>query len=396
MFRRHKGRSMHAWVPGVAAAAVLAMAVSACGAGSSGGGGASAGPIKLGAMLALTGDQAGFQTAIKHAIQLADSDVNASGGVNGRKLQIVFEDSKGTPQGGITAFNKLVKSDGINNFITLSSPVVAAILPLAERNQTAMLDIATLSPSIWTATKNRQYTFSTYPKSDFEATQNADYLYNKRGIRRAAVLAVDSETGQVPGQTFAKHFKELGGQIVAEQYYPSGTTDFSNFLSQIARAKPQIVDVVCNEECGLIVRQAAQEGQNLKWVGASTMANPDFVHLAGKASDGVLVVAAGWNPGSSAPPVKKFVAEYRKKYNEEPTVYAAYGYDAVQIFAKAMRDAGSNDPDAVAKALKGINYSGATGTTTLGDDGLSVKPIYVQEVKNGKFHIIKTIAPPAQ
>jgi branched-chain amino acid transport system substrate-binding protein len=136
-------------------AVTAALAAGCSSQGGSGGALADGAEIRIGAMLALSGEQAYANTPISNALTLAGEEINSAGGVEGHPVRIVLEDSKGTPQDGTAAFNKLTGSEGINAIIGVSTPVIAATLPLAERNQKLLLDISTVGPKRGVTTNAR-------------------------------------------------------------------------------------------------------------------------------------------------------------------------------------------------------------------------------------------------
>jgi branched-chain amino acid transport system substrate-binding protein len=368
-------------------ASVIALAVVLTAGCSSGGSGtgqlAPSAEIKIGAMLALSGEQAYANSPISNALTLAAEQINAAGGIDGHQVKVVLEDSKGTPQDGTAAFNKLTGSEGINAILGVSTPVIAATLPLAERNQKLLLDISTVGPKIWKDTK-RSYSFSIYPKADVEMAQQAHFAASRLKATKAAVLAVNTETGQASSDAFTQAFTSAGGTITGIERYPANTTDFRPFLEKVDAGGPDVVSLIHNVEGGTIVRQAKEDNLALKFIGYSGSVNDQFLELAGGAAEGVYASTVGWNPNDPAKEVQDFITNYKARFNQEPTVYAAMGYDGVHILAKVIAKVGDN-PKAIADELKNSEYTGATGLTKIGADGLADKKVYIKSVRGGAW-----------
>ena len=339
--------------------------------------------INIGAVLAVTGTQAPFNEPIIKAIKMAQEEINNAGGINGKKLNVIIEDSKGEPQGGVAAFNKLVDVDKVPAIIGSSSPVIAATLPIAEKKGVVLLDISTVSPKIWEG--ERHVSFSIYPKANIEMVEQARFVYNTLGLKTAAVLAINSETGQSSGTMFSDEFVKLGGKIVSSERYPANTVQFQDVLSRVAAAKPEIVTLIGNEEAATVVRQAREAGFKFQFITYSAGVNDKFLQSAGNTCEGVMATTVGWNPEDPSEVVQKFIAAYKNKYNNEnPIVYAATGYDAVYILTNVLKNTEATS-SAIAAAMYKVEFAGASGVTKIGSDGLAPKQVYIKIVKDGKW-----------
>lgn len=370
-------------------ATAIAMVTAACGgsnsnaSGDAPSGSTSKHDIKIGAMLALSGEQAYANVPIVNAIKLAVDTINEQGGIDGRKVSVVTADSKGTPQDGVAAFNKLIGSDKVEALLGVSTPVIAATLPLAERNRKVLLDISTVGPKIWNETE-RKYAFSIYPKADVEMAAQADFAYDKLGARKAAVLAVDTETGQASADAFAKQFEKRGGSITRVARYPAAASDYRPQLQQVSAGNPEVISLIHNVEGGTVVRQGKELGIKARFLGYSGSVNDQFLKLAGAGADGMLASTVGWNPNDPHAAVQDFIKAYKAKFSQDPTVYSAMGYDGVQILARVIAQAGDQADD-IAKSLFGFTYTGATGETKIGPKGLAAKEVFFKEVVGGAW-----------
>ena len=171
--------------------------------------------IKLGVTIPLTGDLASFGTGEKDAMEIAAQEINSAGGINGKKLELVIEDTKCDAKEGISAANKLINIEKVSVIVgEVCSGSVLAMAPITEQSKTILFATAASSPKI---TNAGDYVFRDYPSDAYQGKFAAEYSYNKLGKRKVGLLYMQIDYGIGVKDAFKNRFKELGGQVVSEE-----------------------------------------------------------------------------------------------------------------------------------------------------------------------------------
>jgi branched-chain amino acid transport system substrate-binding protein len=341
--------------------------------------------ITIGAILPLTGDAGSYGSALKKGMEVALNGINAQGGINGKKLVVVIEDSQADPAKAVSAFNKLRSVDRVPMVLgDMFSAGTLAIAPIAERNK-----IVLLSPSASAVdlTKAGDYIFRIYPSDTYDGTYLAQFARDNAHAKTVAIVFMQVSSISAVVQVFQHEFEKTGGKVVCSEAYKEGDTDFR---SQLAKAKATDPDVIFIpgylKEMANLLKQAKEMGIKTPFLSISTFADPKIMVLAGDAAEGVRFSSPSFDAKSTTPEMQTFVQMFRKNYNEEPDIMAGYGYDVVNIAAQALRASGEITPDSIKQALYGIkDYPGVTGKTTFDSNGDVVKELRMMSVENGTF-----------
>jgi branched-chain amino acid transport system substrate-binding protein len=195
---------------------------------------------------------------------------------------------------------------------------------------------------------------------------------------------------------FREQFKTLGGQILAEQSYSEGDSDFHAQLTQLKAVNPEAIYVPgYYTEVGTIARQARELGIKTPFLGGDGWDSPKLWEIGGEALNGSYF-ANHYSVDDPSPAVQKFVGDYRARYKAVPDALAALGYDAARILADAMRRAGSTAGEKVRDALAATkDFPGVTGKITLNADRNPIKPAVMLRIENGRFVYVETLHPRA-
>jgi len=339
--------------------------------------------IRIGAILPLTGDGAKYGGAARKAIDLVMSEVNDNGGLRGKKIQVIYEDTKGTGKDGVSAIQKLITVDEVSAVIGgLFSSVTLAVAPLAEKNQVVLLSPTSSAPKI---TDAGDYIFRNCASDVFEGKVMADAAVKELGVRKVAILYINNDYGVGIADIFKKTFLVHGGHIVAEEAFSQSATDFRTQLTKIANLQPDGIYIVGYKELGHLLKQAHELGIKTQFMSTVMFEDPDILSVAGKAADGVIYSARAYDPDSDEPHIKEFVTSFKHRYEEEPDIFAAYAYDAARILVQAMNEK-EPSADAIKQSIYAIkNFPGVTGSTSFDDNGDVIQPAYLKTVKDGKF-----------
>ena len=349
--------------------------------------------ILVGEYGSLTGTTATFGQSTNNAIQMAFEQINAAGGVLGKKVRVVVEDDQSKPEEAATAVTKLINQNHVVAMLgEVSSSRSLAAAPICQANGVPMISPSSTNPRV---TQVGDYIFRVCFIDPFQAEVGARIAWEILHLKKVAILSDVRNDYSVGLQTFFRQtFKGFGGEIVAEQSYSEGDSDFRAQLTQIKSANPEGIYVPgYYTEVGTIARQARELGITVPLIGGDGWDSPRLWEIGGEALNGCHF-SNHYSVDDPSPAVQKFVADYKAKYNQVPDALAALGYDAARILADAMTRAGTTKGDKVRDALSATkDFAGVTGTITINKDRNAVKPAVVLKIENGKFVYVTTVKP---
>jgi branched-chain amino acid transport system substrate-binding protein len=340
--------------------------------------------IKIGAVLPLTGDAAVYGKAIKDGIDLALSEVNTKGGVKGRRIEVIYEDDQGKATIGVSATQKLIAQDKVPVIIGgAMSSVCAAIGPICQRNKVVLLSPTASAPSL---RKIGNYLFFLWPSDNYDGKIMAEFAYKELGIRSVAILYVNLEYGKGIEAVFRHEFEKLGGKVVASEAYAQGATDFRAQLSKIKALSPDALYLPgYYKELAGILKQARQLGLKTKILSVNSFYDPKLLQIAGDSAEGAIFTYPMYDPKNKDAVTRKFVDAFKKKYGKEPDIFAAQGYDALNLVALAISKGGFT-AEAIREELSKVkNYPGVGGTISFDKNGDVIKPLRLLTVRKGRF-----------
>jgi branched-chain amino acid transport system substrate-binding protein len=351
---------------------------------------------KFGLAMPLSGSQALFGSDQVKAAQWAVDAINAKGGINGKKLEMITLDTQADPQVGINAVNHMVSVEKVPVFITAWSSVVRAVAPIANDTKVVELSVGANSPDI---AKLGDYVYTTFPLADVDVAAVARYSFDKLGKKKAAVLYINNDTGIVAAEVYKATFTKAGGQVVAYEAYDPKATDFTGALLKVRSAQPDIIHLHgLVGDMPQVAAQMRQLGLNQPITSYSGLYNPKVIEQLGKAAEGI--IATSLAPGvSDLPAVAAYVERWKTEEKREPNglPYTQYLHDAPYMVAailtsmdkKGLAPTGEN----FRKEMLAIGTFDLplTGSVTVSDSHTVTKPVYLVEVKDGKW-VAKDIA----
>ena len=351
---------------------------------------------RFGLALPLTGGQALYGQDQVKAAQWAVEDINKAGGINGKKLEMIVLDTQADPQVGITAVNRLVQVERVPVFVTGFSQVVKAVAPIANDNKVVEISVGANSPN---TAQLGDYVYTTYPLADIDVVALTKYATKEMGKKKAAVLYINNETGSVAADIYRKSFTEQGGQVVAFEAYDPKATDFTGQILKARSAGPDIVHIHgLVADTPQVIAQMRQLGLNQPITSYAAIYNPKLIESLGPAAEGVIVTSLAPGPEQD-PQVKAYVERWKKDAGREPNglPYTQYLYDAPFLVADVFKslDKKGIKPTGDAfrtemLAIKTFN-SPVTGTTEIEASHTVRKPVYLMQVKGGKWTHIATL-----
>jgi branched-chain amino acid transport system substrate-binding protein len=353
----------------------------------------SSGDIPIGVYGAQTGDQAAFGTSTAQGVRIAAEEINAAGGILGRKIRLIVEDDQGRPDEAASVVTKLITSDNVVGLIgENSSNQSLAAAPIAQANGVPMISPSSTNPAV---TEKGEYIFRVCFTDPYQGKALAAFARNNLKLDSAAIL-VDRKNDYSVGlaNVFRKEFEAAGGRIVGEQSYSGGDSEFRPQLTTIKAAQPQALFIPgFYTEVGQIANQARDLGLNVPLLGGDGWDSPVVIQIGGKAIEGSYF-SDHYFVGDTRPVVQKFVNEFKKRHGKNPEATAALGYDALHIFANAARRAGAIDRKAIRDQIAATkDYDGVSGRISMGPDRNPMKPVAMIKIENGQMNFAGWVSP---
>jgi len=350
--------------------------------------------VKIGMLVPLTGFAAADGYSAHESVKIALNKVNATGGVLGKKVELVYYDDAADPKQSVMLAHKLIDQDKVVAFVsgTYSLPT-RAVAPIFNDSEIPFVSAYALHPDI---TKG-DYTF----RNGFLGTvegQGAAYVADKLvKAKKIALIICDNDFGTTLGQGFYLYLKSHPGvKIVSQQRYPSSEKDFKPYLSKMKATNPDAVFFSGYYfQVAPAMRQAKEMGMKVQFIGEEGLDSVKTAEIAGAAGEGLIIVT-NLNRDDKRKVVQEFLATYRKTVKMEPDMVGASAYDGFMLLIDAIKRAKTTDGPAVMKALANTkNYDGLTGQIHgFTKEGEVVKPIQVQILKKGVFHYYGIISDP--
>jgi branched-chain amino acid transport system substrate-binding protein len=300
-------------------------------------------PVVMGVSGPLTGPAAQYGAQWRKGFDLALDQINASGGIDGRPLEYVFEDSQNDPRQSVAIAQKFVADPNIvvelGDFSSTSSMAASAIY---QRGGLVQFGFTNSHPDF---TKGGDYMWTPSISQAEEQPLLADYAVGELGFKRIGILHLNTDWGTTAKNLFVEAAKARGAEVVAEEGYLPDEKDFRSTLVRVRSAEPDSIVLESYYPDGAqIVRQMRTLGIDLPIASVGSVYSPKFLELGGDAVNGVHTTSSFF-PSSPRPEVQAFVSAFRDKYGEDPDAFSAFAYDAVIILATVMREFGTGRDD---------------------------------------------------
>lgn len=345
---------------------------------------AQASEIVLGASFPLTGDNASYGTDAQQGIDLALDEINGAGGIDGRKIRVIYEDDMVDPKRGVSNMEKLVNVNHVPVVLgSAGSGVTLAMAPIANRTKTVLISPISSAAAI---TEAGPYVFRTCPSDAAQAEIVAKWMHEK-GYKKVGVLYINNAWGVGLLKAFKKAFTALGGEVVDEEGAEESVTDYRAALTKLKAANCDALYMpTYAKQGGRILNQAKDLGITVPIFGGDTWGAPELFNAAGSSANGAFFVVPEKYEGKE---YQKFAKEYQAKYGKQPDFNAASSYDCMHVVAVALKkvlDAGEPiTGENVKNALQTSTFNGATGLTKFDENGDVVGKIFGRRViQNGK------------
>ncbi len=351
-------------------------------------------PIRIGVDTPLSGTYAPIAQQVKWGLELAAKEINAGGGVLGRPLQLIYEDSEANPAVATQKAEKLFQVDKVDFLTgTVNSGATLAVGQVAERNDRLMATTVSFADSI-TGDKCSPNVYRVNAKAGQQSAALAAWLVETKPKARVFFLGPDYEMGRSTVAAFKSAAEEKGATTVGEVFAPLGNKDYSPFFGQIRAAHPDVLYTsVAGNDTVRLFSQLDEFGllKGLQVVGASGTVTSQNMGAIQKAAEG-FVTGVGYSPQIDTPENKKFVTAFEGAYKALPDLYGADSYGVLYFYKAAVEKAHATDTAKVRAAMADLEWMTPQGKKTMrAGDHQAIQDMYAVKLTGGEFKIINEI-----
>jgi branched-chain amino acid transport system substrate-binding protein len=339
--------------------------------------------VRVGAVISETGSLSSYGEKVRNGLDLAAEELNAAGGIKGGAVTLIYKDDATNEEKARQATQELIEQENVRIIIgAISSPVTLAISPLCEEKRVILFSPSSSAPEISQA---GEYIYRNYPSDILEGTSMAKFARDL-GLERLAIFALDNQFGAGLKQVFTKQYESKFRAVVKTCDFADGETEkFADELDDIKELDPDGIYIISYvNDLAALLKLFDQSGVHAVLMGSGSVTE-DLIRLAGPAAENLVYPQPSFDVESRNPAVASFVDAYRAKYGEDPDIYAAHGYDALKLLAKAIENGGGAHPDSIRIGFSSIkNYEGAAGRTAFDENGDVVRYPRMFIIRNGK------------
>jgi branched-chain amino acid transport system substrate-binding protein len=345
--------------------------------------------IKIGFVTTLTGERALTGQYTKNGVLMAVEEVNAAGGINGKKVEAVFEDDNGNDAGAVNAYNKLSGSGVAVIVGPIYSTMDLAISPSIKK---AEIPTLVLGSSNDIAKQKNQWMFQSRTADAISAAAIAKYAANQLKLKKLAIIHDSDNFASGAAAVAKKTLEDAGIPPVLVLSYNIGDKDFTPLLAKIkASGADGILAWSQQVEAGLIMKQKQSLDIKVPMVGSNSYATKIAIDLAKEDAEGVYSVADYVHTGN-APKTMEFAKKYKAKYNIDSEFNSAMNYDALYLAVEALKKANSTDKNAVRGAMASIkDFVGVSTTFTFDENNVGGTGVWIVQNKGGQPQVIEAV-----
>lgn len=367
--------------------------IAGCGGGSTSDSDADEDVIKLGFLGATTGSVANYGIPGQKGMEMAIEELNANGGVLGKKVVGIYQDNKGDSTEIANIATRYITRDKVVAMVGDPCTGLTKIAAdIAQKNKVVIFSAGATGTGV---VEIGDYVFRNTLLDMFAVPSVVDWMMNTKGWKNFAIVtSLNNGYSTALTPVFKEAIEKQGGNIVIEESINDEETDFTAQITNIKKANPDVlVFTGYYREAALLMNEAKKQNLDITLVGGDGLYGQDLAKLGGDAVEEKVIFYCGFSSDQPTPETEKFLEAYRAKYNEEPDMFSAQYYDAVMILAKAMTDANSTDPSVFKDELAKLkDYPGVSGNTTFRSDREPIKsPVCLITVKDGKLTLLDKI-----
>jgi branched-chain amino acid transport system substrate-binding protein len=348
-------------------------------------------PIKIGVVTPLSGTYTPIGEQVKMGLDLAAREINAAGGINGRKINLIYEDEEANPAVATQKAEKLFQVEKVDFLTgTVNSGSTLAVGQVAERNNKLIATSVSFADSI-TGDKCSPNVFRVNARAGMQSAALAAWVDKEIPKANIFFIGPDYEMGRSTVSAFKRASTEKGAKDVGEVFAPLDNKDYSPYFGQVRAAKPNVIYTsVAGNDTVRLFSQMEEYGVNkgVTLVGASGTVTSQNMGAIGKSANG-FVTGVGYSPKLDNPANKKFVADFQKAYNKLPDLYGADSYGLLYFYKAAVEKAKSTETDKVRTAMDDLSWQTPQGTKKMrAGDHQAMQDMFAVRVENGEFNIV--------
>ena len=348
-------------------------------------------PIKIGVVTPLSGTYTPIGEQVKMGLDLAAKEINAAGGIGGRKIDLIYEDEEANPAVATQKAEKLFQVEKVDFLTgTVNSGSTLAVGQLAERNNKLIATTVSFADSI-TADKCSPNVFRVNARAGMQSAALAAWVDKEIPKANIFFIGPDYEMGRSTVSAFKKASTEKGAKDVGEVFAPLDNKDYSPYFGQVRAAKPNVIYTsVAGNDTVRLFSQMDEYGVNkgVTVVGASGTVTSQNMGAIGKSANG-FVTGVGYSPKLDNPANKKFVADFQKAYSKLPDLYGADSYGLLYFYKAAVEKAKSTETDKVRAAMNDLSWQTPQGIKKMrAGDHQAMQDMFAVRVENGEFNIV--------
>ncbi len=349
--------------------------------------------ILIGEFGTLTGSEATFGQSTNKGLRMAFDEINAAGGIKGKKIKLITYDNQGKPDESAAVVKRLITQDKVLAIIgEVASSRSLAAAPIAQQYKVPMISPSSTSPKV---TEVGDYIFRICFIDPFQGAVMAKFMLDNLKLKKVAVLRdVKNEYSVGLADTFIQEVKARGGEVLIDVSYQANDIDFKAQLTQIKSKNPEVIFVPgYYTDAGLITVQARQLGIKSVFLGGDGWDSPKLHEIAKEAASGSYF-SNHYATDSTETIVQEFIQKYKAQFNELPDAMAALGYDAGKVLAQAITNASELKPELVKNELAKIkDFPGVTGVITIDEKRNAIKSAVIVKVEGNDKKFVTKMTP---
>jgi branched-chain amino acid transport system substrate-binding protein len=337
-------------------------------------------PIRLGAMLHLTGEFSIQGEAFRQGAELAQDTINSSGGINGKKLEVVFEDTQYKPLTSNTVAKKLSSDKSILGNIISTLTETKASANVLEKNKLPSIVLWDSSPEL---DKTGEFIFSIGPWAPASGEKSAEFAVNKLKAKKAVIINVQTEWSVYVSSYFESKFKELGGEVLYKIDIDPNERDFRTVLLKARNSNPDVIYAPIDSNILPFFKQVKEYELKIPLI-TSDILDKELFDAGGDLFEGIYQSQSS-NP--DFPATKLMLEAYRKKYSKDPDylMYTSWAYDGIMILAEAIKNGGMDREKIKESIYKIKDFQGASGVISFTTDGSAPREVKIYNVNGQKL-----------
>jgi branched-chain amino acid transport system substrate-binding protein len=346
--------------------------------------------VRIGVVQPMTGPVAYDGNIYVNTVKMLADDMNAKGGVLGKKIELVIEDGACNPAQSVNAAEKLVVRDKVVGLLgAFCSTSTAAVMEVAKKHKVPL--ITGISTAAQLTEQGNAYFFRAVATTPMLGNAFGPVLPKALKAKRFAFLTLNDDWGRSMQASYPKAIESGGGQIVANEFFQQSDLQFLSQITKVKAANPDAIVLAANtQQAVALSKQIRELGVTVPLVGEGAWSSDSYIKLAGPAAEGVYGLVE-YVYTVKSPVNEAFVKEFQAKLKDNPSKFAGAAHNAIHIMVDAIRRAGAADPEKIREAMEKTDYNGLVGNIKFDAKHQAYgQTVYLSLVKNGVPQVVET------